>query len=120
MVDKMNLIEQELNNIIAACKGEIIFEERKHASANVISFAESPLNTLETMIPNYKAYQFDGAVVDENPNKQDKQKFEITIYLSAYTIDGDRVDRDILLKVCNVKGWDEYQQERKDLYEKLK
>ena len=120
MTQQMRITESELKNIIAECKGSIIYTESTPTKTNAALNLASPLNTLETMIPNYKAYQFDGAVVDENPNKQDKQKFEITIYLSAYTIDGDRVDRDILLKVCNVKGWDEYQQERKDLYEKLK
>ena len=119
MTQQMRITESELKNIIAECKGSIIYTESTPTKAKEELFLASPLNTLETMIPMYNVSEFIDAFVSENPFKQDREKFEITIYLSIVSREGDMFKREVTLKVANVKGWEEYQQRIKKLNKNL-
>ena len=112
-------VSLQVKNIIAECKGSIIYTESTPTKANAELFLASPLNTLETMIPMYDVSEFIDAFVSENPFKQDREKFEITIYLSIVSREGDMFKREVTLKVANVKGWEEYQQRIKKLNKNL-
>ena len=119
MTQQMRITESELKNIIAECKGSIIYTESTPTKANAELFLASPLNTLETMIPMYNVSEFIDAFVSENPFRQDREKFEITIYLSIVSREGDMFKREVTLKVANVNGWEEYQQRIKKLNKNL-